>query len=119
MRLHAIALAASLFASPAFAGAPEDAACLIGRLSAADVAAIVDETVAGRSSGTVARLTGPLHQCSAGQDWTPDRSANASAYATGLMIRRGLHDRLVANGVDTGALDRWFARQSLEFRTTA
>ena len=119
MRLYPIALVALLLASPAVASAPEDAACVVGRLSAADVETIVDESLAGGSNQAVARLTPPLDACSEGRDWSSRRRADATAYAIGIVDRTVLGRRLAAKAIDTGALDRWFARQSVEFRTTA
>ena len=119
MRAYSIAFAALFLASPALASPREDAACMVARLSAADVTTIVDESLAGGSNEAVARLTPPLAACSAGQNWTPRRRAEAAAYAIGLVDRTTLGQRLAAKGIDTGALDRWFGRQSLAFRTTA
>jgi hypothetical protein len=118
-RLFPAALAFLSISAPALATPQEDAACIVGRISAADVSVIVDETLAGGSEATMDRIVGPLAACSEGQDWTPDRRASAAAYTIGLVVRGGLHDRLGARGIDTAALDRWFARQSVEFRTTA
>lgn len=119
MRLYPIASAALLLASPALAGSREDAACIVGRLSAADLAAIVEESLAGGSSEALARLTPPLIACSEGQEWTPRRRADATGYAIGIVDRTILGQRLGARGVDSAVLDRWFARQSDAFRTTA
>jgi hypothetical protein len=119
MRLYPIALTAMLLASPAFAGPREDATCIVARLSAVDAATIVDESMAGGSSEVLARMTPPLDACSEGQSWTPDRRARAIAYAIGIVDREGLGRRLAGRGIDTGALDRWFTRQGIEFRTTA
>jgi hypothetical protein len=116
---YPIAIVALLLASPAFAASREDAICIVGRLSAADVASIVDESTAGGSNEAVARLVPLLDACSEGQNWTPRRRADAAAYAIGLMDAAILGQRLVAKGIDTDVLDRWFTRQSLEFRTTA
>lgn len=118
-RLYPAALALLLLAAPAMATPQEDAACTVGRISAADISVIVDETLAGGSEATMDRIVGPLAACSEGQDWTPSRRANAAAYTIGIVVRAALHDRLGARGIDTAALDRWFARQSVEFRTTA
>ena len=118
MRLYPAAIAALLLASPAAATPHEDATCLVGRLTPADVEAIVGRTMAGNSNETVSRLAGPMEACSGG-NWTPDRRANAAAYVIGLVTRRTLGERLGANGVEVAALDRWFARQSDAFRTTA
>jgi hypothetical protein len=119
MRSYPFAFAALLLASPAVASPQEDAACIVARLSAADVATVVDESLTGGSTEIIARLTPPLNACSAGQDWTPDRRADATAYTIGVVGRTVLGRRLAARGVDSAALDRWFARQDLEFRTTA
>jgi hypothetical protein len=120
MRTYHLAVIAALFvASPALAGPREDAGCVVGRLSAADIAVIVDETLAGGSQATIGRLVGPIGICSEGQSWTPDRRANAAGYSIGIVVHRVLHDRLRAESIDTAALDRWFARQSIDFRTTA
>jgi hypothetical protein len=113
------ATAALLLASPALASPQEDAACVIARLSAADVSVIVDDSMAGGSDAILGRITGPLAACAEGRDWSADRRANAAAYTIGIVVRGVLHDRLGAQGIDTAALDRWFARQSVEFRTTA
>jgi len=118
MRLCSVAIAALLLASPAAAAPLEDATCLVGRLSPADVETIVGTTTAGGSTETLARLRGPLEACSAG-NWSRDRQADAAAYAIGLVTRDTLRERLGASGVDAAALDRWFARQSDAFRTTA
>jgi hypothetical protein len=114
-----IAIAALLIASPALASPQEDGACVVGRLSDADVSAIVEETMAGGSNETLSRLRGPLETCSAGRNWTPARGGNASAYAIGLVVRRTLGERLVEHGIDAFALNSWFTRQSDAFRTTA
>lgn len=119
MRLYPFAIMVLLLASPAAATPLEDATCLVGRLSAADVAVIVEQSMAGSSSEVVARIAGPLDACSAGQSWTPDRRAGAAAYSIGLVNRTTLGRRLGAKGIDPAALDRWFARQSDAFRTTA
>jgi len=119
MRLYPIAFAALLLASPGLAAPPEDSACIVARLSADDVTAIVENTLTGGSSEAVARITGPLNACSEGQDWEPRRRADAAAYTIGVLGRRVLGPRLAARGIDSAALDRWFARQSIEFRTTA
>jgi hypothetical protein len=119
MRRYPIAFIALLLASPALAGPREDATCIVGKLSDADVATIVAESTAGGSNEAVARLTPPLDVCSEGQNWTPRRRADAAGYAIGLVDSATLGQRLVAKGIDTAALDRWFIRQSLEFRTTA
>jgi hypothetical protein len=119
MRLFPIAFAVLLLAAPALAGSREDATCVVGRLSAADMAAIVGETQAGNSRQTVAILTAPLAACSEAQEWTPQRRADAAAYAIGLVGRATLGPRLATRGIDSAALDRWFARQSDAFRTTA
>src|SRR3954469_20877546 len=108
-----------LMSGPALATPEQDSACLIGRLSAADLTTIVDESLAGHSEATVGRLLGPLAACSEGQNWVPERRGAATAYAMGVVIRDGLRGRLGARGVDTAALDRWFARQTVDFRTTA
>jgi hypothetical protein len=119
MRLYPIAFAALSLASPALAGPQEDAACIVARLSAADTETIVEESMAGESTQTLARLTPPLNACSEGRDWTPRRRADATAYAIGVVDRTLLKRRLAARVIDPDALDRWFARQGVEFRTTA
>jgi hypothetical protein len=119
LRPHPIAFTVLFLASPALASPQEDAACIAGRLSAADVAAIVEESMAGGSSEALARITPPLNACSEGRDWTPSRRADAAAYTIGLVDRTSLGQRLAAKGIDPAALDRWFSRQDVEFRTTA
>jgi hypothetical protein len=113
-----IAAASLLLASPARAAPADDAACLIARLSEADAVAVVDGILAENSAAMVDRLTGPLQACAEGQDWTGARGEAASGYAAALLVRAVLHDRLSPRGVETEALDLWFARQSEEFRTT-
>ena len=119
MRRYPIAFIALLLASPAFAGPLEDANCIVGRLSATDVTTIVDESLAGGSNESIARISPPLDACSEGQSWTPRRRAEAAAYTIALVDRTTLGQRLATGRIDTGALDRWFTRQSAEFRTTA
>lgn len=118
-RYHPAALALLLLAAPALASPREDSECLVGRLSTDDVSVIVAELQTGGSEMTVARLGAPVEACSEGQDWTPDRRGNAAAYTIGALTRDTLGRQLGAEGIDTVALDRWFARQSVEFRTTA
>lgn len=118
-RFYLSALASSLLATPAFATPQEDAACVVGRLAAADHVAIVSETALGNSAETVTRLNPPLDACSAGRNWTPDRRANAAGYTIGLVVSSEMRHRLGAHGIDAAALDRWFARQSDEFRANA
>jgi hypothetical protein len=119
MPLFPIAVTALLLAAPALATPGEDAACIVARFSAADATAIVEESIAGGSSEALARLRSPLDACSEGRNWTPARRANAAAYAIGLVDRTAFGRRLVAKGIDPAVLDRWFARQSDAFRTTA
>jgi len=117
---HSAALALSvLAAAPALATPRQDGACLVNRLAPADRPAIVADTLAGNSQGTVARLDRPMEACSAGQDWAGARRAAAAAFAIGLVVSGEMRGRLAAHGIDPGAIDRWFARQSDEFRTTA
>ena len=119
MRAYPFAFAASLLASPAVAGPQEDAACITAKLSAGDVETIVNESLAGGSSEALSRVTPLLDVCGESGGWTARRRADAAAYAIGMLDRTLIGRRLAAATVDTGALDRWFARQSLEFRTTA
>jgi len=113
------AMLALLLTAPALASPGEDSACLIGRLSADDVSMIVAETLAGRSEAVIQRLNGPLEVCSGSRGWVADRRGNAPGYTIGVLLRDTLQARLATQGIDAAVLDRWFARQSSEFRTTA
>jgi hypothetical protein len=118
-RRYLPAAIALLLAAPAAASPQQDSACLIGRLSAADASAITADLLEGRSEPVIDRLAAGMEACSGEQNWAPSRRGDAAAYALGRVTRDTLHPRLVAQGIDPSALDRWFARQSLEFRTTA
>lgn len=113
------AVLALLLASPALANPRDDSGCLIGRLSVDDRSVIVAELQAERSETIAQRLRPPMDSCAAEQGWTADRSRTATGYAMGVLMRDAFRAQLVAQGIDTAALDRWFARQSTEFRTTA
>ena len=118
MKSALVALALVAIPAPSWAGQSEDAYCLASQFRAADAEIYVDELMKSRGE-TGIPFDPALAICMDGQDWTTDRVGRAIYYATGLLSRQVYQDRLERDGVEVGDVDRWFARQTEEFRVNA
>ena len=106
------------------AGTGDGVACVMDRTSPADRLAIAEgalgpERPPGPPSEAENRLGDHLIACADQHGWDEPQILRVSSLAIAGFVRTVAQERLVGAGIDVAALDRWFDRQSDEFRTTA
>ncbi len=112
-------VAAALFlAQPAVAAS--DAACMLDQITSEQRAAIGQASYSGGESSPVdAAVDAAVRSCTERLGWDAGRARAAIPLALGTIIRDDARSVLARRGLSMDAVDRWFAAQSLEVRTTA
>ena len=120
--MFGVLIAAAMTIAPPVASASEGVACVTEQTSADDLAWVGDHILAGQDLGNgeqVGRLTDHLAACIQRFGWDETHAVRVSTLSVSNMGRIVALRRLAAAGIDSAALDRWFAAQSEDFRTRA
>ena len=120
--MFSVLLAAALIAAAPPAGATEGVSCVIDQTPAEDIEWVGDHILAGQElteGEQLGRLGEHIAACVERFGWNEADALRISTLTVSQMSRTIALRRLASAGIDAAALDRWFAAQSEDFRTSA
>ena len=91
--------------------------CVVSSIAAADRDRLVANALAGRAEGFDA-LVSAVRDCG-GDEWNAEQQGTMAGAAMATFLRDDSAEKLMAAGLPTRDIDRWFNEQNAQFQTNA